>query len=45
MALGFFQHLASDRAVAWSCGSEPAIAVNSAAIAAMAERGIDISGE
>src|SRR5262249_11297189 len=29
----------------WSAGSEPGIAVNPAAIAAMAERGIDISAE
>src|SRR5687768_2801960 len=43
MALGFFQHLAGDRAVAWSGGSEPAQAVNAAAVEAMAERGIDIS--
>jgi arsenate reductase (thioredoxin) len=41
MALGFFQHLA----VAWSGGSEPASTTNPAAIAAMAERGIDISAE
>ena len=45
MALGFFQHLAGDNAVAWSGGSEPGIDVNPAAIAAMTERGIDISGE
>jgi arsenate reductase (thioredoxin) len=45
MALGFFQHLARGRAVAWSGGSEPGIEVNPAAIAAMAERGIDITGE
>lgn len=45
MALGFLTHLARDRAVAWSGGSEPAGAVNPAAIAAMAERGIDIAGE
>ncbi|WBC18164.1 arsenate reductase ArsC [Micromonospora sp. WMMA1998] len=45
MALGFFIHLADDRAVAWSGGSEPGIEVNPAAIAAMAERGIDISEE
>src|SRR3954454_3534888 len=45
MAMGFFQHLARDRAVAWSVGSEPGIAVNPAAIAAMAERDIDISKE
>ena len=45
MALGFFPHLAGDRAVAWSGGSEPGNEVNPAAVAAMAERGIDISGE
>ncbi len=45
MALGFFQHLAGDRAVAWSGGSEPGVEVNPSAIEAMAERGIDISGE
>ena len=45
MAMGFFTALAGDRAVAWSGGSEPGIEVNPAAIAAMAERGIDISGE
>ncbi|WP_020519085.1 arsenate reductase ArsC [Catelliglobosispora koreensis] len=45
MALGFFQHLAGDRAVGWSGGSEPGLSVNPAAIEAMAERGIDITGE
>jgi len=45
MALGWFRHLAGERAVAWSGGSEPAAAVNPAAIAAMAEVGIDISAE
>jgi arsenate reductase len=45
MALGFFTHLAGDRAIAWSGGSEPGNQVNPAAIAAMAERGIDIAGE
>ncbi len=45
MALGFFQHMAGDQAVAWSGGSEPGLAVNPSAIAAMAERGIDISTE
>ena len=45
MALGFFTHLAGDAAVAWSGGSEPGNEVNPAAIEAMAERGIDISGE
>jgi protein-tyrosine-phosphatase len=45
MALGFFQALTGDKAVAWSGGSEPGIEVNRSAIAAMAERGIDISRE
>ena len=45
MALGWFRHLAGDRAVAWSGGSAPAEEVNPAAIAAMAEVGIDISAE
>jgi arsenate reductase (thioredoxin) len=43
MALGWFTHLAGDGAVAWSGGSEPADTVNRAAVAAMAEVGIDIS--
>lgn len=45
MALGFLEHLAGAGAVAWSGGSEPSSAVNPSAIAAMAERGIDISKE
>jgi arsenate reductase (thioredoxin) len=45
MALGWFERLAGERAVAWSGGSEPATEVNPAAIAAMAELGIDISKE
>src|SRR6187399_2877598 len=45
MALGWCRHLAGERAVAWSAGAEPAAHVNPAAIAAMAEVGIDISGE
>jgi arsenate reductase len=45
MALGFFQHLAGDAAIAWSGGSEPGVEVNPAAVAVMAERGIDISAE
>ena len=45
MALGWFNHLAGDRAVAWSGGREPGDAVNPVAIAAMAEVGIDIAGE
>jgi arsenate reductase (thioredoxin) len=45
MALGFFQHFAGDRAVAWSGGTEPGHEINPAAIAAMRERGIDITAE
>jgi protein-tyrosine-phosphatase len=45
MALGYFNHLAGNLAVAWSGGSEPADQINPAAVAAMAEVGIDITGE
>jgi arsenate reductase (thioredoxin) len=45
MAMGWFNHLADGRAVAQSGGSAPGPAVNAAAVAAMAEVGIDISGE
>lgn len=45
MALGFFTHHAAGRAVAWSGGSEPGTEVSPVAVAAMAEKGIDISGE
>jgi arsenate reductase len=45
MALGFFTHMAGDRAIAYSGGSEPANQINAAAIAAMAEKGIDIAAE
>jgi protein-tyrosine-phosphatase len=45
MALGWFRHLAGTRAIARSGGSEPAAEVNPAAIAAMAEVGVDIAGE
>ena len=45
MALGWFNHVAGDRAVAWSGGSEPGTEVNPAAVEAMAEVGIDITGE
>jgi protein-tyrosine-phosphatase len=44
MALGWFEHLAEERATAWSGGSEPANQVNPAAVTAMAEVGIDIAG-
>ena len=45
MALGWFNHLAGSRAVAWSGGSEPGTEVNPSAIAAMREVGIDITAE
>jgi protein-tyrosine-phosphatase len=45
MALGWFNHLAGDRAVAWSGGSEPGKEVNPSAVLAMAEVGIDIAQE
>lgn len=45
MALGFFNRLAGNRAVAYSGGSEPADQINPAAVAVMAEKGIDITGE
>jgi len=45
MAMGWFQAMAGDRAVAWSGGSEPSSQVNPAAIEAMAEVGIDITNE
>ena len=45
MALGWFRHLAGDRAVAWSGGSEPADQGNPSAVAVMAEVGSDIREE
>lgn len=45
MALGWFNHLAGDRAIAWSGGSEPGDMVNPVAVEAMAEVEIDISQE
>ncbi|MFD8565235.1 arsenate reductase ArsC [Streptosporangium canum] len=45
MALGWFRHLAGEHAIAWSGGAEFAGEINPAAVASMAERGIDISGE
>lgn len=45
MAAGWLRHLAGDRVQVFSGGSEPAEQVNPAAIAAMGEVGIDISGE
>jgi arsenate reductase len=43
MAAGFARHLGAERVDVFSGGSEPAAEVNRAAVAAMAERGIDIS--
>jgi len=45
MALGWFNHLAGNNAIAWSGGSEPGNQINPSAVAAMAEVGIDITGE
>lgn len=45
MAMGFLKHFAGERVTAYSGGSEPASEVNPAAVEAMAERGINISGE
>jgi arsenate reductase len=45
MAAGWMRHLAGNRIDVFSGGSEPAAEVNAAAVAAMAEKGIDISGE
>ena len=45
MALGWFNHLADGRAVAWSGGSEPGSQINRSAVEAMAEVGIDITRE
>jgi protein-tyrosine-phosphatase len=43
MAAGWLRQLAGERVEVYSAGSEPASEVNSAAIAAMGEVGIDIS--
>lgn len=45
MAAGWLRHLAGDRVEVFSGGSEPGDQVNPAAVEAMAEIGIDISGE
>ena len=44
MAAGYLRHLAGDRVAVLSAGSQPADQVNPAAVAAMAEEGIDIAG-
>ena len=43
MAAGWLQHLAGERINVYSGGSEPASEINPAAIAAMADVGIDIT--
>jgi protein-tyrosine-phosphatase len=43
MAVGYLQHLAGDRIAVLSAGTEPGNQVNPAAVAAMAEEGIDLS--
>ncbi|MFZ0718343.1 MAG: phosphotyrosine protein phosphatase [Mycobacterium sp.] len=45
MAMGFFKHLAGDRADVYSGGSEPAGELHAAVVAAMAEKRIDITIE
>jgi protein-tyrosine-phosphatase len=45
MAAGWMRHLAGPQVDVFSGGSEPATHLNEAAVAAMAERGIDISRE
>lgn len=44
MAAAFLRRLAGDRVEVLSAGSEPAERVNPAAVAAMAEKGIDLRG-
>jgi len=44
MAAGYLQHLAGDRIDVLSAGSEPKDQINPVAVAAMAEEGIDITG-
>ena len=45
MAAGWMRHLAGDRIIVYSGGSEPTDQINPAAIAAMADVGIDIASE
>ena len=45
MALGWFNHLAGDRALAWSGGSEPSTEINSAVVESMREVGISVAAE
>ena len=45
MAAGWLRHLAGDRAITYSGGSEPTSDINPAAVAAMAEVGVDLTAE
>lgn len=45
MAAGWLRHLAGERVVVWSGGSEPGSVINAAVASAMAEVGIDITDE
>ena len=45
MAAGWLQHLAGDRIEVLSAGSAPADQINLVAVEAMAEEGVDITGE
>lgn len=45
MALGFFNRITGDHAVAWSGGDDPVGDIDPAVVEAMREVGIDISGE
>ncbi|HEY5186336.1 MAG TPA: arsenate reductase ArsC [Actinomycetes bacterium] len=45
MAAAYLTHLAADRVEVRSAGSAPAVTINPAVVAAMAEEGIDISAE
>jgi arsenate reductase len=45
MAAGWLRHLGGDGVIVWSGGSEPESEINPAAVEAMAEVGVDITGE
>ena len=45
MAAGFARHLAADSVEVFSGGSDPAEHINPVAVAAMAEKGVDIVGQ
>jgi protein-tyrosine-phosphatase len=45
MAAGWLRHLGGEQVMVWSGGSEPTSEINPAAVSAMAEVGVDITGE